>query len=49
MGLQHLQVNHTYNFMDPATESQTQNVKKLWVNAKTRNGRQHGGGGNMEK
>ena len=42
MGYQHLQVNHTYNFVDPATGAHTQNVENSWKNAKMRNKRQHG-------
>ena len=42
MGFAHLQVNHTYNFVDPVTGAHTQNVENNWKNAKTRNKRQHG-------
>ena len=42
MGFQHLQVNHTYNFVDPVTGAHTQNVECSWKNAKMRNKRQHG-------
>ena len=42
MGFAHLQVNHTYNFVDPQTGAHTQNVENSWKNAKLRNKRQHG-------
>ena len=42
MGLTHLQVNHTYNFVDPVTGAHTQNIENSWKNAKSRNKRQHG-------
>jgi transposase-like protein len=42
LGFTHLQVNHTYNFVDPATGAHTQNVENSWKNAKMRNKRQHG-------
>ena len=42
MGFQHLQVNHTYNFVDPNTGAHTQNVENSWMCAKKRNKRQHG-------
>ena len=29
-GFQHLQVNHSYNFMDPETLVHTQNIESLW-------------------
>ena len=42
MGFAHLQVNHTYNFIDPDTGAHTQNIENAWKNAKLRNKRQHG-------
>ena len=42
MGFTHLQVNHTYNFVDPVTGAHTQNIENSWKNAKSRNKRQHG-------
>ena len=42
MGFAHLQVNHTYHFVDPNTGEHTQNVENSWKNAKKRNKRQHG-------
>ena len=42
MGFAHLQVNHTYNFVDPQTGAHTQNIENSWKNAKQRNKRQHG-------
>ena len=42
MGFAHLQVNHTYNFIDPQTGAHTQNIENSWKNTKQRNKRQHG-------
>ena len=42
LGFTHLQVNHTYNFVDPVTRAHTQNVENNWKNAKMRNKRHHG-------
>ena len=42
MGFAHLQVNHTYNFVDPQTGAHTQNIENSWKNAKMRNKRHHG-------
>ena len=42
LGFTHLQVNHTYNFVDPETGAHTQNIENAWKNAKMRNKRQHG-------
>ena len=42
MGFGHLQVNHTYNFVDPQTGAHTQNIENSWKNAKMRNKREHG-------
>lgn len=42
LGYTHLQVNHTYNFVDPVTGAHTQNIENSWKNAKMRNKRQHG-------
>ena len=47
MGFAHLQVNHTYNFVDPVTEAHTQNIENAWKNSKMRNKRQHGTGRTM--
>ena len=41
MGFGHLQVDHTYNFVDPQTDAHTQNIENSWKNAKQRNKRQH--------
>ena len=42
MRFAHLQVNHTYNFVDPGTGAHTQNIENSWKNAKMRNQQQHG-------
>ena len=42
MGFGHLQVNHTYNFVDPQTGAHTKNIENLWKNAKQRKKRHHG-------
>ena len=42
LGFTHLQVNHTFNFVDPNTGAHTQNVENNWKNAKMRNKRHHG-------
>ena len=42
LGFGHMQVNHTYNFVDPGTGAHTQNIENAWKNGKMRNKRQHG-------
>jgi transposase-like protein len=39
---QHLIVNHTVNFVNPANGAHTQNIENMWYRAKKRNKRQHG-------
>lgn len=41
-GFQHFTVNHRYNFVDPETGANTQQVERMWGSAKWRNKRQRG-------
>lgn len=41
-GFAHFTVNHKYNFVDPETGANTQQVERMWGSAKWRNKRQRG-------
>ena len=41
-GLNHLKVNHKFNFVDPETKVNTQRIERLWGSAKWRNKKQRG-------